>query len=131
GAGKSTLLALVTGELEPMAGRVKRGKTVTVRQVSQRLTGLADHLDARVSDVVGRYRTSYRAGKAEVAPGQLLERLGFTAAHQEVRVKSLSGRLQRRVDLLLPLVEEPNVLVLDEPTTDMDTAMPAALEELL
>ena len=131
GAGKSTLLALVTGELEPMAGRVKRGKTVTVRQVSQRLTGLADHLDARVSDVVGRYRTSYRAGKDEVSPGQLLERLGFTAAHQKVRVKSLSGGQQRRLDLLLTLLEEPNVLVLDEPTNDMDTDMLAAMEDLL
>src|SRR5690625_619462 len=114
-----------------MAGRVKRGKTVTVRQVSQRLTGLADHLDARVSDVVGRYRTSYRAGKDEVSPGQLLERLGFTAAHQKVRVKSLSGGQQRRLDLLLTLLEEPNVLVLDEPTNDMDTDMLAAMEDLL
>src|SRR5699024_10628250 len=57
GAGKSTLLALITGDLEPQAGRVKRGKTVTVRQVSQRLEGLEEHLNSRVSDVVGRYRT--------------------------------------------------------------------------
>lgn len=131
GAGKSTLLALITGDLEPQAGRVKRGKTVTVRQVTQRLEGLQDHLDSRVSDVVGRYRTTFKAGKDEVSPGQLLERLGFTAAHQKVLVKALSGGQQRRLDLLLTLLEEPNVLVLDEPTNDMDTDMLAAMEDLL
>ncbi|MCG7309280.1 ABC-F family ATP-binding cassette domain-containing protein [Brachybacterium sp. ACRRE] len=131
GAGKSTLLALVTGDLEPMAGRVKRGKTVTVQQVTQKLEGLADHLDERVSDVVGRYRTTFRAGKDEVTPGQLLERLGFTTAHQKVRVGFLSGGQQRRLDLLLTLLDEPNVLVLDEPTNDMDTDMLAAMEDLL
>ena len=131
GAGKSTLLALITGDLEPLAGRVKRGKTVTVRQVSQRLEGLQEHLDSRVSDVVGRYRTTFTAGKDEVSPGQLLERLGFTAAHQKVQVKALSGGQQRRLDLLLTLLEEPNVLVLDEPTNDIDTDMLAAMEDLL
>lgn len=131
GAGKSTLLALVTGDLAPLSGRVKRGKTVTVRQVSQRLEGLAEHLDERVSDVVGRYRSSYRAGKDDVSPGQLLERLGFTAAHLKVRIRELSGGQQRRLDLLLTLLDEPNVLVLDEPTNDMDTDMLAAMEDLL
>jgi ATPase subunit of ABC transporter with duplicated ATPase domains len=131
GAGKSTLLALITGDLEPLSGRVKRGKTVTVRQVSQRLEGLQEHLDSRVSDVVGRYRSSFRAGKDEVSPGQLLERLGFTTAHQKVKVGALSGGQQRRLDLLLTLLEEPNVLVLDEPTNDMDTDMLAAMEDLL
>ncbi|MCS6712644.1 ABC-F family ATP-binding cassette domain-containing protein [Brachybacterium sp. EF45031] len=131
GAGKSTLLALITGDLEPLVGRVRRGTTVSVRQVSQRLEGLQDHLEERVSEVVGRYRTAYRAGKDEVSPGQLLERLGFTAAHQKVQVKALSGGQQRRLDLLLTLLEEPNVLVLDEPTNDMDTDMLAAMEDLL
>ena len=131
GAGKSTLLALITGDLEPQAGRVKRGKTVTVRQVSQRLEGLEEHLDSRVSDVVAKYRTTFRAGKDEVSPGQLLERLGFTTAHQKVRVGALSGGQQRRLNLLFTLLEEPNVLVLDEPTNDMDTDMLAAMEDLL
>ncbi|MCW1803975.1 ABC-F family ATP-binding cassette domain-containing protein [Brachybacterium squillarum] len=131
GAGKSTLLGLVRGTVTPMSGRVKRGKTVTVRQVSQRLEGLADLGEERISDVVGRYRTTFRAGKDEVSPGQLLERLGFTTAHQKVQVKALSGGQQRRLDLLLTLLEEPNVLVLDEPTNDMDTDMLAAMEDLL
>ncbi|MGO1284397.1 MAG: ABC-F family ATP-binding cassette domain-containing protein [Brachybacterium sp.] len=131
GAGKSTLLALITGKLEPQSGRVKRGKTVTVREVSQRLEGLEEHLDSRISDVVARYRTTFRAGKDEVSPGQLLERLGFTTAHQKVKVGALSGGQQRRLNLLFTLLEEPNVLVLDEPTNDMDTDMLAAMEDLL
>lgn len=135
GAGKSTLLGLVTGDVEAMAGRVRRGRTVTVRQVDQRLGGLADHLHERVSEVVGRFRTGYRTGAGaradEVTPGQLLERLGFTAAHQKVQVGRLSGGQQRRLDLLLTLLAEPNVLVLDEPTNDMDTDMLAAMEDLL
>jgi ATPase subunit of ABC transporter with duplicated ATPase domains len=131
GAGKSTLLALVTGELEPLAGRVKRGRTVTVRQVSQQLEGLAQHRTERVSDLVGKFRSTFQAGKETVTPGQLLERLGFTAAHQKVRVGELSGGQQRRLDLLLTLLGEPNVLVLDEPTNDMDTDMLAAMEDLL
>ena len=131
GAGKSTLLALITGKLTPQAGRVKRGKTVTVREVSQRLEGLEEHLDSRISDVVARYRTTFSAGRDEVTPGQLLERLGFTTAHQKVRVGALSGGQQRRLNLLFTLLEEPNVLVLDEPTNDMDTDMLAAMEDLL
>src|SRR5690606_37148628 len=131
GAGKSTLLALITGDLSPQAGRVKKGKTVTVRQVSQRLEGLQEHLRTRVSDVVGTYRSSYRAGKDEVSPGQLLERLGFTAAHQKVLVGALSGWQQRRLELMLTLLDVPNVLVLDVPTNDMDTDMLAAMEDLL
>lgn len=131
GAGKSTLLGLITGDVPARSGRVRRGKTVTVRLVSQRLEGLQEHLRERVSDVVGRYRTTYTSGKDEVSPGQLLERLGFTPAHQKVRVQELSGGQQRRLDLLLTLLEEPNVLVLDEPTNDMDTDMLAAMEDLL
>src|SRR5699024_6953550 len=131
GAGKSTLLGLVTGEIEPRAGRVKKGKTVTVRQVTQQLEGLQEHLDSRVSEVVGRYRTTFRSGKDEVSPGQLLERLGSTAGHQKGKVGALSGGQQRRLDLLLTLLDEPNVLVLDEPTNDMDTDMLAAMEDLL
>ncbi|MDN6399521.1 MAG: ABC-F family ATP-binding cassette domain-containing protein [Brachybacterium sp.] len=131
GAGKSTLLGLITGAVEPQAGRVKTRKTGTVKQVTQQREGLPEHLDSRVSEVVGRYRTTFRAGKDEVSPGQLLERLGFTAAHQKVKVGALSGGQQRRLDLLLTLLDEPNILVLDEPTNDMDTDMLAAMEDLL
>ncbi|MEN1974183.1 ABC-F family ATP-binding cassette domain-containing protein [Cellulomonas sp. P4] len=131
GAGKSTLLGLVTGAVAPSAGRVKRGKTVQVATLTQELAELADVADDRVSDVIGRYRTTYVAGGKEMTPGQLLERLGFTSAQLSTPVRDLSGGQRRRLQLLLILLDEPNVLVLDEPSNDLDTDMLAAMEDLL
>ncbi|WP_448059271.1 ABC-F family ATP-binding cassette domain-containing protein [Cellulomonas hominis] len=131
GAGKSTLLALVTGELQPTTGRVKRGKTVKVATLTQQLAELEDIAADRVSDVIARYRTTYVAGGKEMTPGQLLERLGFTAVQLATPVKDLSGGQRRRLQLLLILLDEPNVLVLDEPSNDLDTDMLAAMEDLL
>jgi energy-coupling factor transporter ATP-binding protein EcfA2 len=76
-------------------------------------------------------RTSYVAGGKEMTPGQLLERLGFTAVQLQTPVKDLSGGQRRRLQLLLILLDEPNVLVLDEPSNDLDTDMLAAMEDLL
>ncbi|KQT99893.1 ABC-F family ATP-binding cassette domain-containing protein [Sanguibacter sp. Leaf3] len=131
GAGKSTLLSLVTGDLQPSSGRVKRGKTVKVATLTQQLAELEDIADNRVSDVIARYRTSYVAGGKEMTPGQLLERLGFTAVQLATPVKDLSGGQRRRLQLLLILLDEPNVLILDEPSNDLDTDMLAAMEDLL
>lgn len=131
GAGKSTLLGLVAGTVPPTSGRVKRGTTVKIAVLDQRLVGLDDVMDDRVSDVIGRQKTSYVSGGAELTPGQLLERLGFTSAQLSTPVKNLSGGQKRRLQLLLILLDEPNVLILDEPTNDLDTDMLAAMEDLL
>lgn len=131
GAGKSTLLGLVTGKVQPTSGRVKKGKTVKVVTLTQELDELKDVGDDRVSDVVGRQRTAYVSGGKEMTPSQLLERLGFTSAQMSTPVRDLSGGQKRRLQLLLILLDEPNVLVLDEPTNDLDTDMLAAMEDLL
>ena len=131
GAGKSTLLGLVTGAVQPTSGTVKRGKTVKIATLTQQLAELDDVKNDRVSEVIGRYRSSYVAGGKELTPGQLLERLGFTSAQLSTPVKDLSGGQKRRLQLLLILLDEPNVLILDEPTNDLDTDMLAALEDLL
>jgi ATPase subunit of ABC transporter with duplicated ATPase domains len=135
GAGKSTLLRIISGELTPTTGRAKRGKTVRIAVLSQQLDELEPYAEDRVSDVVGRLRTSYVAGTGssavELTPGQLLERLGFTSAQLSTPVKDLSGGQKRRLQLLLILLGEPNVLILDEPTNDLDTDMLAAMEDLL
>lgn len=131
GAGKSTLLGLITGAVQPTSGRVKRGKTLQVAALTQSLAELTEVNRDRVSDVVARYRTTYATGGKEMTPGQLLERLGFTNAQLATPVGDLSGGQRRRLQLLLTLLDEPNVLVLDEPTNDMDTDMLAALEDLL
>lgn len=135
GAGKSTLLGLIAGTVEPTSGRVKRGKTVQVATLTQRLDDLDPFLDEPVRVVVSRLRTSYTFGSGskaqELTPGQLLERMGFQSAQLSTPVKDLSGGQQRRLQLLLILLEQPNVLILDEPTNDLDTDMLAALEDLL
>lgn len=131
GAGKSTLLGLVTGKVQPTSGRVKKGKTVKVVTLTQELDELKDVGDDRVSDVVGRQRTAYVSGGKEMTPSQLLERLGFSSAQMSTPVRDLSGGQKRRLQLLLILLDEPNVLVLDEPTNDLDTDMLAAMEDLL
>jgi len=135
GAGKSTLLGLVDGSVEPTEGRVKRGKTVHVATLTQRLSELDEHLDDPVRVVIERLRTSYTIGSGskaqELTPGQLLERLGFSSTQLSTPVKDLSGGQRRRLQLLLILLDQPNVLILDEPTNDLDTDMLAALEDLL
>ena len=132
GAGKSTLLGVVAGTVTPTEGRVKTGKTVKLAVLDQRLAELDEIADDRVADVVGRQRASYRTGAgAELTPGQLLERLGFSNAQLSTPVKDLSGGQKRRLQLLLILLDEPNVLILDEPTNDLDTDMLAAMEDLL
>ena len=131
GAGKSTLLKLIDGSLEPTTGRVKRGKTVVVSTLDQQLGDLSAVAHERVSAVIATKRTSYAAGDKELTPGQLLERLGFTSAQLSTPIKDLSGGQKRRLQLLLILLDEPNVLIMDEPTNDMDTDMLAAIEDLL
>ncbi|WP_309102403.1 ABC-F family ATP-binding cassette domain-containing protein [Microbacterium sp.] len=135
GAGKSTLLGLVSGTIEPTAGRVKRGKTVKVQTLTQRLDELTEAWNDPVRVVISRLRTSYTMGTGskaqDLTPGQLLERLGFSSAQLSTPVKDLSGGQQRRLQLLLVLLDQPNVLILDEPTNDLDTDMLAAIEDLL
>ena len=131
GAGKSTLLGLIDGTLQPTSGRVKQGKTVKLRRLDQRLEGLEQYMNDRVSAVIAGFKTTYNAGGIELTPGQLLERLGFSSAHIQTPVKDLSGGQKRRLQILLILLDEPNVLLLDEPTNDLDTDMLAALEDVL
>ncbi|MDH6277197.1 ATP-binding cassette subfamily F protein uup [Aurantimicrobium minutum] len=131
GAGKSTLLGLVSDHVQPTSGRVKRGKTVKIATLTQQLDELTAVQDMRVSAVVAEKRTIYSVGGKEMTPGQLLERLGFTSAQLSTPVKDLSGGQKRRLQLLLILLDEPNVLILDEPTNDLDTDMLVAMEDLL
>ncbi|MHB1171935.1 MAG: ABC-F family ATP-binding cassette domain-containing protein [Lacisediminihabitans sp.] len=131
GVGKSTLLSLVAGSLQPTTGRVKRGKTIKVATLTQQLFELEEIWNDRVSEVLARQKSSYVSGGKEMTPGQLLERVGFSSAQLSTPVKDLSGGQKRRLQLLLILLSEPNVLILDEPTNDLDTDMLAAIEDLL
>lgn len=131
GAGKSTLLGLVTGKVKPTSGTVKHGQTVKISTLTQNFELLEGHMNDRVSDVVKGKRTEYNVGGKDMTPSQLLERLGFSNAQLSTPVRDLSGGQKRRLQLLLVLLDGPNVLILDEPTNDMDTDMLAAIEDLL
>ena len=131
GAGKSTLLGLVSGSVQPTSGRVKRGKTVKIGMLDQRFSDLEMIADDRVREVLARTRTTFTIDGRDLTPAQLLERLGFSRDHLSARVSDLSGGQKRRLQLLLVLLDEPNVLILDEPTNDVDTDMLTAMEDLL
>ncbi|MDN6528022.1 MAG: ATP-binding cassette domain-containing protein, partial [Brevibacterium sp.] len=131
GAGKSTLLSLISGELEPDEGRVKRGKTVKVGVLDQQFKDLAAIGGQKVREVLSESKTSFTIEGKDYTPAQLLERLGFSKEHLSARVKELSGGQKRRLQLLLLLMSEPNVIILDEPTNDVDSDMLAAMEDLL
>lgn len=131
GAGKSTLLDIVRGALAPQAGRVKIGKTVKFAFLSQKLEELNKLGSDRVREVLGRYKARYVVDGKEVTPAQLLESLGFTAAQLSMPVDALSGGQKRRLQLMLILLDSPNVLILDEPSNDLDTDMLVAMETLL
>lgn len=131
GAGKSTLLNLVTGQLQPTSGRVKHGKTVQIGVLDQQFSQLENIGSDRVREVLAQTKASFTIDGKEHTPAQLLERLGFRREHLSARVDDLSGGQKRRLQLLLLLLSEPNVIVLDEPTNDVDSDMLTAMEDLL
>ncbi|WP_159797200.1 ABC-F family ATP-binding cassette domain-containing protein [Puerhibacterium puerhi] len=131
GAGKTTLLSLLAGRREPDAGRVRRGKTIHVAELSQDVGELDDVGHLTPVQVVDREKSTVVVGGKELTAGQLTERLGFTRERAHTPVRDLSGGERRRLQLLRLLIAEPNVLLLDEPTNDLDTDTLAALEDLL
>lgn len=131
GAGKSTLLDIIQGKLLPQTGRVKIGKTVKFAFLSQKLEELNPLGSDRVREVLSRYKSRYVIDGKEVSPATLLESLGFTSAHLNMPVNTLSGGQKRRLQLMLILLDSPNVLILDEPSNDLDTDMLVAVENVL
>ncbi|MDQ0734019.1 ABC-F family ATP-binding cassette domain-containing protein [Arthrobacter agilis] len=131
GSGKTTLLRLLNGELTPSAGKVKKGKTVQTAVLSQEVRELDDVSDSRVIEVIESEKRVFAVGGKEVSASQLVEQLGFTNEKQWTRVSELSGGERRRLQLLRLLVGEPNVLMLDEPTNDLDTDTLSAIEDVL
>ena len=131
GVGKTTLLKVIQGVQAPTSGFVKIGKTVKFAVLSQHLDNLTRFGDDRVRQVISNYTRRMMLDGKEMTPAQLLEKLGFSRADLNEPVCDLSGGQKRRLALMLILLDEPNVLILDEPGNDMDTDMLAAIEELL
>ena len=131
GAGKTTLLKLILGSLSPDSGRVKLGKTVVPAILSQEVRELDEFADQRIFELIAREKRTFVVDKKEVGISQLVEQLGFTSLQLQTPIQDLSGGQRRRLQLLRLLFGEPNLLILDEPTNDLDTDMLAQVEDLL
>ena len=131
GAGKSTLLNVIQGKIKPLRGRVKIGQTVRFGVLSQQLDELRPVWDSTIREVLSHYKKFYMIDGKETSPEKLCERLGFTTQQLWSRICDLSGGQRRRLSLLLTILDEPNVLILDEPGNDLDTDMLAIVEDLL
>lgn len=129
GCGKSTLMKIITGKLLPDTGSVEIGDTVRIGYFAQEITELDEN--QRVIDCI-RDTAEYVAVKeGKITASQMLERFLFDAAMQYTPVGKLSGGEKRRLCLLKVLMEAPNVLVLDEPTNDLDIPTLTILEDYL
>lgn len=131
GAGKSTLLGIMSGKLSPTTGKVKRGKTVQLATLEQtpRIEGM--NPDLRVVEAISQIKERIQWGEQEITAAKLVEKLGFSKERAWTRVSDLSGGEMRRLQIASQLLAEPNVLILDEPTNDLDTDTLAQLEDLL
>ena len=131
GAGKTTLLRVIEGALAPTQGQVKIGQTVRFAVLSQHLDNLRAFDGDLVRQAVARFPHRTMLDGKEATSTQLLERLGFDKADLNEPVADLSGGQKRRLALMMILLEEPNVLILDEPGNDLDIDMLAAVEDML
>ncbi len=134
GAGKSTLMNIITGRIEPDTGTVDIGSTIYIGYFDQHSEDLLDALNEnqRVIDYikdVAAYVTT--ADGSQISASQMLERFLFPPNQQYAPIHKLSGGEKRRLFLLQVLMSEPNVLILDEPTNDLDVQTLSVLEDYL
>lgn len=118
GAGKTTLLRTLVGEMPPIAGTMEQGDTVRVGYFSQHTPALPP--DTRIIDAVRDVAVKVYTPEGDISASQMAETFLFPSGMQYQKVSSLSGGELRRLHLLRILMTAPNVLVLDEPTNDLD-----------
>jgi ATP-binding cassette subfamily F protein uup len=129
GCGKTSLLRVLTREAEPAAGAVIHGKNTRLAFLAQSRTGLDDK--ESIFDNVAEGRGTVEIGGQELSVRAYLERFLFDSREQQRKVGTLSGGERARVALARTLRQDANVVVLDEPTNDLDVATLAALEDAL
>jgi ATP-binding cassette subfamily F protein uup len=130
GAGKTTLLDIVVGRIQPDAGRIERGQTIVIGyydQENRELNGSQQVIDY-IREVAERIET---ADGQEITASQMLEKFLFAPSMQYDLISRLSGGERRRLYLLRVLMSAPNLLMLDEPTNDLDIQTLVRLEEYL
>jgi ATP-binding cassette subfamily F protein uup len=130
GSGKSTFISLLTGELKPTRGKIVHGETLHIGHMQQ--DGLQVTQDKRLIDII-RDIAEYipLKGGGKLTAEQLLERFLFPRAQQQVYYSQISGGERRRLYLLTILMANPNMLILDEPTNDLDILTLNVLEDFL
>lgn len=129
GSGKSTLLNIITEHLSPDAGKISKGQTIEFGYFSQE--GLRPKGDPRVIEMVKEIAEEVPMGKGSVSASQFLSYFQFSHQNQYSYFSSLSGGEKRRLALLCVLMRNPNFLILDEPTNDLDINTLRVLEEYL
>lgn len=129
GCGKSTLLNILAGILEPDSGTVERGTTIKLGYFSQENEYMDESL--KVIDYIKETAEYIQTSEGTATASQMCEKFLFTGSMQYSRIAKLSGGEKRRLYLLKVLMEAPNVLVLDEPTNDLDIKTLTILEDYL
>ena len=129
GTGKSTFLNLISGNLAPDKGKISIGQTVVMSYYTQ--NGLQLNEDKRVIDIVKDVAEEIQLTKGSMSASQFLQHFDFSYPVQQAYFSALSGGERRRLYLLLQLIKNPNFLILDEPTNDLDIYTLQVLEEFL
>ncbi len=129
GCGKSTLMKIITGKEEPDQGTVEIGDTVKIGYFAQEVTEMDEN--QRVIDYIKDVAEYVPTKDGRITASQMLERFLFTPAMQYTPIGKLSGGERRRLYLLKVLMDAPNVLILDEPTNDLDIPTLTSLEDYL
>jgi ATP-binding cassette subfamily F protein uup len=129
GSGKTTLLKIITGNLTPDEGFIESGETVRIGYFSQENEYMDESL--KVIDYIRNVAEYIETPDGSTSASQMLERFLFTGAMQYSLISKLSGGEKRRLYLLKVLMEAPNVLILDEPTNDLDISTLNVLEDYL
>jgi ATP-binding cassette subfamily F protein uup len=130
GAGKTTFLNMITGQLPPDSGKISIGQTTAFGYYKQEESSFDE--EKRLIDIVKDVAEVVNiAGGATITVSQFLTQFGFPPKQQHTPVAKLSGGERRRLQLLMVLIKNPNFLILDEPTNDLDLMTLNTLEEFL
>lgn len=131
GSGKSTLMKIILGEIVPDAGKVDIGSTVRIGYYAQEITDHMMRPDERVIDYIRDVAEFVDTEEGKISAARMLERFLFVGEDQYGLLGKLSGGEKRRLYLCKVLMQAPNVLILDEPTNDLDIATLRILEDYL
>lgn len=137
GCGKTTLMKIVDGRIKPDSGIVNIGQTIKIGYYTQEIENDKDagiaymNPDDKVIDYIKNTAEFVRTQEGLVSASVMLERFLFPSSQQYSKIEKLSGGEKRRLNLLRVLMEAPNVLILDEPTNDLDIETMTILEDYL